>query len=174
MPFLCGTSVSHITWKCPVWADFMWDTLSVCMGSKSDLKSMHFWYKNHRLHLFFCAKSLMMKGWASIRVWTSIWMNTVVVFEWKSCIAQHRCTCIKKESCLQWPYRSYSGWLYDKSMWQEIRCIAIRIETRIVSKWKYRDTYRIGIQVTMCSTRYRLECTGSISFYIYYMIQCLP
>ena len=43
----------------------------------------------------------------------------------------------------------YNG---EKCMEQEIRCIAIRIETRIVSKWKYRDTYRISIQVTMCST----------------------
>ena len=29
-------------------------------------------------------------------------------------------------------------------MWQEIRCIMIRIETSIVSKWKYHDTYRIS------------------------------
>ena len=34
----------------------------IMMGSEYDLKSMHFWYKNHRFHLFLCAKSLMMKG----------------------------------------------------------------------------------------------------------------
>ena len=37
----------------------------IMMGSKSDINIMHFWYKNHRFHLFLCTKSLMMK-WVGV------------------------------------------------------------------------------------------------------------
>ena len=32
------------------------------MGSKANLKTMHFWYKNYQFRLILCAKSLMIKG----------------------------------------------------------------------------------------------------------------
>ncbi len=49
----------------------------IIMGSKSDLKSMHFWFKNHRFYLILCSTSFMMKGGGSERL-----LGHERLFEW--------------------------------------------------------------------------------------------
>ena len=85
----------------------------IMMGSKSDLKYMHFWYKNHRFHQFLCPKSLIMKGWVSIRAWVSIWMNTVDVLFLTSPTESHAATCTCILTNVPLPFHSVRrDWLH--------------------------------------------------------------
>ena len=62
----------------------------IMMGSISDLKSMHFGYKNHQFHLFVCAKSLMTKGGERLFEWIQ-WAHSANNVKTEKC---NSATCI--------------------------------------------------------------------------------
>ena len=57
--------------------------------------------KTHQFHPFLCAKSLLTRGWASIRAWASIWMNRVYLWL-SSPLSRRHLWC--KQTC---PYKHY-------------------------------------------------------------------
>ncbi len=94
-PLLCGTTVSSMTWKCPLWADFMQDTLvylktfgecwwcAVSTITKSWLQSQNstFLDKIHRIRHLDILQVVNFHD-SSTHEWT--WINSNDCFLWIS------------------------------------------------------------------------------------------
>ena len=95
----------------------------ILMGSKSDLKSMHFSYKNHRAHSFLCAKSVMTKRmsiyWGMtvyfteygiqlfIHPWDNMWQNIYNLFLFL----------LPGSGNTDWPEQASSKWPRRQALW---------------------------------------------------------